>query len=197
MNVVYVYADSPSEWNCSEWRCAVPARAINYTYRHHAELIHIEDFAYHSPAADQFCAAADIIVVQRNLFGPVLAAIQYWKARDKVLIADFDDAYNLMPENVVNYEFWHAGAGRDKSGRVVKIDPPPLVQFKWGLRMVHGATVASRRLVEDWASFTDVFYLPNYIDLAPYAGVTAQKENGLVIGWGGASLTCRASRVVV
>jgi len=29
MKLVYITADNPHEWNSSEWRCAVPARAIN------------------------------------------------------------------------------------------------------------------------------------------------------------------------
>lgn len=185
MRIVYVYADSPSEWNCSEWRCAVPARAINRGGRHHAELLSIEDFAYHTALARSVCSAADVIVVQRNLFGPVLSAIQHWKAQDKALIADFDDAYQLMHPSNANYAFWQQGVVRRAGAPPQKIDPPPLTQFKWGLRLVHAATVPSKRLMEDWRSLAEMHYLPNYIDLSLYENVSPEAHEGIILGWGG------------
>jgi glycosyltransferase involved in cell wall biosynthesis len=185
MRIVYVYADSPQEWNCSEWRCAVPARAINRTGRHQADLINIEDFAYHRPPAEEACAAADVLVVQRNLFGPVLQAIQYWKSRDKVLIADFDDAYDRMHPSVANAQFWGQGLVV-RGGKVVnKIQPPPIEQFKWGLRLVHAATAPSRILAQDWQAYTTMLYLPNYIDLSRYENTTHNQHDGVILGWGG------------
>ena len=185
MRIVYVYADTPAEWNCSEWRCAVPARAINRTQRHSAELLSITDFAHNTPHAQLVCSQADIIVVQRNLIGPVLSAIQHWKARDKVVIADFDDAYNLMPPSNVSYAYWHQGLVKGSNGQVDKIDPPPLTQFKWGLRLVHAATTPSKRLGDDWRSYTEIHYLPNYIDLEKYQRAVAEPHEGVIIGWGG------------
>src|SRR5690606_32544681 len=79
MKIVYVVSDSPEEWNSAEWRCAIPARAIQSTRQHQATLIRIDHFAYHTPEAMAVCAEADIIVIQRNAFGPVLQAMQYWK----------------------------------------------------------------------------------------------------------------------
>lgn len=188
MNVVYVYADGEREWNCSEWRCAVPARALNRTGRHTAQMLSIQDFANRTPAADAACGPADLIVVQRNLFGPVLAAIQHWKARDKVVLADFDDAYDVMPPNNPSYRFWAQGQGQRLDGQPIKIDPPPLTQFKWGLRLVHGATVASKRLASDWQEYADLYHVPNYIDLEKYQNVRPEPHEGIWIGWGG-SLT--------
>lgn len=185
MNIVYVYADNPREWNCSEWRCAVPARAIQRTGRHRADLIYIDDFARKTPAAEALCRAADIIVVQRNLFGPVLAAIQHWKARDKVVIAEFDDAYDLMPPTNAAFPFWGKGLIQRPGEATLKLDPPPLTQFRWGLGLVHAATLPSKRLADDWRSFTETIYLPNYIDLEKYANAIPEAHEGVVIGWGG------------
>lgn len=185
MNIVYVFADQPHEWNCSEWRCAVPARAIQRTGRHWAELLSIQDFASNTPDAQRLCAAADIIVVQRNLFGPVLAAIQHWKARDKTIIADFDDAYHLMHPSNSAYKFWMEGVITAEGKPVQKMDPPPLTQFKWGLRLAHAAAVPSKRLADDWQSYTEMMYVPNYIDLEQYKNITAEPHEGIVIGWGG------------
>ncbi|NMC11373.1 MAG: glycosyltransferase family 4 protein [Chloroflexi bacterium] len=185
MNIVYVYADHESEWNCSEWRCAVPARAINRTSRHHAKLLSIDDFRLNTPLAVEICQAADIIVVQRNLFELVLSAMQHWKARDKAIIVDFDDAYQLLPVNHPNYSFWNQGIIRLPNLPIQKIDPPPLTQFKWGLKLAHAATVPSKRLADDWQSYTEIHYLPNYIDLKLYENAIKEKHTGVIIGWGG------------
>ncbi|MCI0520738.1 MAG: glycosyltransferase [Chloroflexi bacterium] len=185
MKIVYVHADAPNEWNSSEWRCAVPARAINRSGRHSAEMINMEDFARGAPPALHILAAADVIVVQRNLFGPALAAIQHWKARDKAVIADFDDAFNLIHSSNANYTFWSQGIVRQPDGSQRRIDPPPLTQFKWGLRLVHAATAPSRRLVDDWQPFAEMHYLPNYIDLRPYENAAPEEHEGIILGWGG------------
>lgn len=182
MKIVFVYADSQEEWNSSEWRCAMPYRAINRNGRHQAFMVGIEDFAHHNPQADEICQEADIIVVERNLFGPVLSAIQYWKARDKVVIADFDDAYHLMHPSNLNYSFWSQGVRRDNGQ---KVEPPPLTQFKWGLRLVHAATTPSLRLADDWRAYTEMIHIPNYIDLSLYQNAQVQAHDGLIIGWGG------------
>jgi glycosyltransferase involved in cell wall biosynthesis len=189
MNIVYVYADRPTEWNSSEWRCAVPARAINQTRRHSALMMSIDEFAGNFPPAQVMCAQADIIVVQRNLIGQVLSAIQHWKARDKVVIADFDDAFDLIPSSHPSHPYWVQGVRiqPQEDGRVdwVKLDPAPMVQFKWGLRLVQAATVPSKRLAGDWQAYAEIHYLPNYIDLEKYRLDPAGSHHGIIIGWGG------------
>lgn len=189
MNIVYVYADSPKEWNCSEWRCAVPARGINRTKRHSAVLLDLNEFSANSQEANELCLSADVIVIQRNLIGPVLSVIQHWKARDKVIVVDIDDAYNLMPSSNPNYPYWSKGikSKRQPDGTTIRvqIDPPPITQFKWGLRLVHAATVPSLRLGDDWREYTDVYHLPNYIDLDKYHNVKLEPHEGINIGWGG------------
>jgi hypothetical protein len=189
MNIVYVYADSPEEWNSAEWRCSIPVRAFQRSGLHNAQMLDLISFFQNTPQAQEVCNQADVIIVSRNLFGPVLTAIQRWKARDKVVIADFDDAYQLMPPQVKNYEFWIEGKRRTVDANnqpVVEImDPPPLTQFKWGLRLVHAATVSSDQLVQDWSSYTDVHLLPNYMEIDRYLEVRPQPHEGIIIGWGG------------
>jgi glycosyltransferase involved in cell wall biosynthesis len=187
MKIVYVYADAPSEWNCSEWRCAIPARAINRTSRHQAELISISEFGSHTPAAVAACRTADVIVVQRNLVGAVLSAIQHWKARGKTVLADFDDAYNFMPPSNPAHLYWMQGvvSSPDPNLPAARIDPPPLTQFKWGLRLVHAATVPSKRLASDWQAYAEMRLLPNYIELSAYQNITREPHQDIIIGWGG------------
>jgi glycosyltransferase involved in cell wall biosynthesis len=186
MHILYVFADNPQEWNCSEWRCAVPARAINRSGRHSAGMLSLAEFGEQTAAAHAACLPADVIVVQRNLIGGVLPAIQHWKARGKTIVADFDDAYNWMEPTNPAYRYWVLGQRvLDDGKKVIQIDPPPLTQFKWGLRLVHGATVPSLRLAGDWQEYVSVHYLPNFIDLSRYQNVTPTPHEGVVIGWGG------------
>ena len=185
MKIVYVYADNPHEWNSSEWRCAVPARAINRAGIHHAELLWIEDFMRQTPAANALCSAADVIVVQRTLISPALETVLHWQARGKTVIVDFDDAYDLILPSNPGYRFWAQGIGVRADGQTFQIDPPPLTQFKWGLRLVQGATVSSERLAGDWQAYTRVRYLPNYIDLEKYQDLRPEPHDGIWIGWGG------------
>lgn len=189
MNVVYVYSDSPEECTGNEWRCAVPARAINRTKRHSAKLLNMNELGENYHKADVVCSSADVIVIQCNLIDPVLSAIQHWKARDKVVIVDFDDAYNLMPSTNPNFHYWSKGIKStrkaDGSTLTTQIQPTPLTQFKWGLRLAHAATVPSLRLADDWRELTDVYYVPNYIDLEKYHNVKLEPHDGICIGWGG------------
>ncbi|KPL84145.1 hypothetical protein SE15_02955 [Thermanaerothrix daxensis] len=189
MKIVYVVADSTEEWNSAEWRCVIPARAIQATGRHSATLIRIDHFAYHTPEVQSACEEAEVIVVQRNAFGPVLQAMQYWKARDKTIILDFDDAYHLIPPQAKNYTFWAEGrlTQTDPNGKPfhTTIQPPPLTQFQWGLQLAHAATVPSRLLASDWQTHTPIHYVPNYLDLPRYLNLRPTPHEGIVIGWGG------------
>jgi glycosyltransferase involved in cell wall biosynthesis len=150
----------------------------------------VASFANRTPEAEQLCSQADLIVVERNLFGPVLTAIMHWKAQGKGVIATFDDAYHLLPEDNLSHDFWLKGIARKKQDdQVVQeiIDPPPITQFKWGLRMVDGAVVASKKLVEDWEEFTDIRHLPMYLDLERYRDLPEKEpeDDTVVIGWSG------------
>jgi radical SAM protein with 4Fe4S-binding SPASM domain len=190
MKIVFVYADNKQEWNSSEWRCVIPAQAIDRSPEHQADLLAVASFANRTPEAEQLCSQADLIVVERNLFGPVLTAIMHWKAQGKGVIATFDDAYHLLPKDNLSHDFWLKGIARKKQdGKVVQeiIDPPPITQFKWGLRMVDGAVVASKKLVEDWEEFTDVRHLPMYLDLERYRDLPEKEpeDDTVVIGWSG------------
>ena len=89
MNVTYVYADSENEWNSSEWRCAVPARALNETRHCKAYLVSIRDFARNADVAKPACEESEVIVVQRSFFiDPVPSRKRQWQAAGKTVIGD-------------------------------------------------------------------------------------------------------------
>ncbi len=174
MNLVYISADNPHEWNSSEWRCAAPARAINGGNDAHADVVDVR--AWLTGAADALCESADLIIVQRVLLGPVLNAILHWKARGKTVMAEFDDAYDKMPDSNPAYAFWHKGWARKPDGRVDVIEPTPITQFAWGLALCDAASMPSRVLAADWAHVVPTVVVPNWIDLALYSAAQPPEQ---------------------
>ena len=193
MNITYVYADSENEWNSSEWRCAVPARAINKAGRHKAFLVSIRDFANNSDVAKSSCDASDIIVVQRSFFvAPVPSRIRQWQAIGKTVIGDFDDAFNYMPKSNAGYRYWIQGKYLQKdaagSSKWINIRPHPLEQFRESLSTLDAVTVSSELLVEDWKEFSrSIYYLPNFIYFDRYKNVNPADHGEIIIGWGGSA----------
>ena len=189
MKITYVYADINQEWNTSQWRCVAPAQALNRSGKHVANLLDNKSFVDNTPEAQGMCQMADVILVERKLFGDTLTAIQRWKARGKLMVADFDDAYNLIHPTNSTYHFWKEGIvralGPDQKETTRQMNPLPMTQFKWGLQMVHAATMPSKTLAEDWCAYTDTYFQPNYIDPKNYMSAAAPQHEGIIIGWGG------------
>ena len=183
MNIVYIYADNAAEMNCSQWRCFTPAKALAKA-GHTTNVFYIADFYAGTLEVNTACQAADIIVIERNL-GEVLNQIRFWRDRHKVVVADFDDAYDLMPPSNVSYGYWGLGEIVREDGQVVKLDRRPLDAFKHGLALCNAATTPSKMLVSDWQNYTHVYQVPNYIDLDKYLNSEKPQHTGIVIGWGG------------
>jgi hypothetical protein len=194
MRVVFIYADSPSEWNCSEFRSLQPADAINTAAKNdparkdwYAKLIHVSGFSdYLNPVIQDIVMRGDIIAFQRNLVTQqVFDAIEYWQGMGKPVIADLDDAYQILPVSNPAWHFWI----ENSSSR----DPLPLVWLENGLKMCNGLTSPNRNILRDWSHVVKGYWLPNFArgewwkDLPDH---DAEKERvGLagktVIGWGG------------
>ncbi|MBI5943524.1 MAG: hypothetical protein HY864_04085 [Chloroflexi bacterium] len=162
------------------------ADAINRTGFHRANLLDINSFIRNTPDVQKICAGSDILVIYRYLYGPILSAVQYWKARDKKVIVDFDQAINYLTKNKPGYSFWFDGVPLevDPAEENSRIDPIPLEQFKWGLGMVDAATVPSGRLADDWAQFTDIYQIPDYINTFQYPGLNQFHEDEIWMGLG-------------
>lgn len=107
MKVTYIYADNKRETNCSLHNCIRPAEALNRSGKHEAKIMHINEFNSNNTQVQQFCNEADILVIERNFFGDALAAIMFWRARNKPMVAIFDDAYHIITKDNPAYTFWH------------------------------------------------------------------------------------------
>lgn len=184
MRVVFIYADSPAEWNCSEWRCKTVADAMNRASDWHAKLIHVSGFfEFLSPAVQHWLAPADIIVLQRNAVDQrAIDAIQYWQGMGKPVVIDLDDAYHILPWSNPAHRFWH----ERKNGEA-------LVWLERALSISDGLTAPNRALLADWAHCVPGYYLPNFarrewwVDLPSRQEVKARLgiQDRIAIGWGG------------
>lgn len=189
MIVTYIYSNCPQDQIKVQLRCRNFVDAINRTGSHSANLLDIDSFIENSAEAQKLCAGSDIIVIYRYLFGPILKIIQYWKARDKKVIVDFDQAINYLTPEHPGHSFWMQGVPPENcfiGNKFLEnpIDPIPLEQFKWGLGMVDAATVSSARLADDWAQLTTIYEIPNYLNTYQYPALNQAKENEVWIGLG-------------
>lgn len=191
MIVTFVFADNPSEWNCSNYNAVMPSKAMNKRPEHESYLINLQDFSENSPATQKLIEKSDLILIERNLFGDTLTMIQYWKVRGKSIAVVFDDSYdNILPENK-SYNFWTKGELKQMDGQAEKItymNPLPLEQLKWGLQIVKAGTFPSVNLCKDWGKYTRTFHVRNNIELERYRNITPlfpHPKKEIWIGWCG------------
>lgn len=190
MIITYIYSRNPHERFSVHFRCRNLAGAINRTPGNQAFLLDIKSFVQMNPHAKEICEASDILVISRHLYGPVLSTMQYWKARDKKIVVDFNDAFQLMPPGTKDYQFWIEGISKaDYSGLLAfmgsgKIDPVPIEQFKWGLKMADAATASTSRLAQDWNAFANVHVVPDFLNNDHYLTPADEKPpDELYIGF--------------
>lgn len=169
MKIVFVYDERGSPMGASRQRCRALAAVIHRYSRWSAAVIASRDFAENQPAAAAHCASADLIVVQRGLFGAALSAAQRWKALDKVLAVDLDEAYYLMPNGASKY------------------NAPLVEQLRRTLQLVHAVIAASPRLADDWSGLAPVYTLPQYPELGRLENFAPAPGEELVLGWWGGS----------
>ena len=184
INIAYAYADTESEWNCSQWRCKIPSDTINQTENHRARLVQVTDMInYAHPVVQEFLAAFDIIVVQRNMFAEeIWRACDYWRALGKLVCADLDDDYPRLTVQNPAHRFWNL----DKKGMRDSIGHRPTAGLQEGLKHCDLLLSPSRLILEDWKDIIPGHHTPNYA-FGPWYADIEQKELGeqIVIGWGG------------
>jgi len=179
MNVTFVHSNRRADQHRVQTRCRNLAVAIRRTGWHQASLVGLDDFVNNTPAAREACEQADLLVIHRYLYGPVIRAAQTWKSRDKKVVVDIDEALDRLPPETSGYRFWQQGVPLEcctsnPDGNVIR--PLPIEQLRLGLRMTDGVTVASVRLADDWAGAASVMHIPDYINLDQY--LTIKQEHG-------------------
>jgi len=168
MHVIYLYADTENEWNCSQWRAKIPADSINAEHEagrcpHTARLFLMPtalDWAH--PQVNALLGAADVIIFQRNvLIPPVWEAMDYWRAIGKAVLVDLDDHYPGLPPSNPAYNYWiRNGPG---------LEPEPVAALAEGLRHADGLTSPSKVILKDWEHIVPGYWLPNWTFRAWYA----------------------------
>lgn len=192
MNVLFLSADIPEEWNTSRWRCELPSIAIGYVPGWEGRMAPLRGLVEEAPEVIALAEWADILIMERLLIGEALVAIEIWKAKGKIVLGTIDDAYHYMPSSVVSFDFWHTGrVTREENGKQVetKLTYKPIQQLEWGIKLLDGVLCASEELVNDWSQYTTRTYLfPNYMraDLYyQYRRTVCPDAGHIIIGWGG------------
>jgi glycosyltransferase involved in cell wall biosynthesis len=187
MIITYIHSNHPADSFRVQLRCRNFVNAINRRGWHRANLLDLDSFIQNTPEARQICGESDLLVIHRYLYGPVLQSIEYWKARDKKIIVDFDQAVNHLSSDIPCSSFWLNGKSFETGAHGEKLQgtavvSTPVEQFKWGLGLVHAAIVSSTRLVIDWLPFTEVYEVPDYLNRDQYPAFKQAHENEIWIG---------------
>lgn len=180
MNIVYCPADAPHEWNSSIFRCAIPAAALAAA-GHRTVLVHLTRVQARQADALAALDAADVVVIERLALADLYRLIENLRRRGKVVVADFDDAYHLMPVSNPAFKFW--GQNETPDGR--KLNPPALEQFRRGLALCSGVVTPSLLLSADYQAR----HLPNRLPMERYRPHQRRGPRApdapIVLGWGG------------
>lgn len=208
MHIVYLYADTPGEFNCSVWRCLIPSNGLNSEHAagrtpHTGKLFYLPTaLNWRDPQVQKVVGMGDVIVFQRNIITPdVWEAMDYFRAIGKAVVVDNDDHYGDLPASNPAHAYWIA----NKNG----LNPDPVAALTEGMRHADAFTAPSKVLIADWAHVIRGYYVPNYcarpwyeplqqkplgaVDLQLGYNAEAQlvsaprdgSEGWLTLGWGG------------
>ena len=198
MKILFLESDHYEEYNCSNWRCVMPARALQRAGVQ-ARVVHLLEWIKRGAETEELTSEADIIFLQRNIFMDVQPAVIDWLSREKLFVIDVDDAYEHMTASTgsPSYELWgnsrvevDDGHGNKKL-QVVK--PSALDLLRNGVKLCGNLSSPSRVLVDDWKPYARTYLFPNFADCQLYHAFDAYHEPGKIyLGWGG-SMTHLAS----
>lgn len=190
MIITFIYSNSKADQYRVQIRCRNFAEAIRRTGYHTAYLVDLESFLKNTSEAQEACQKADLLVIHRHLYGPVIENLLMWKARGKKILVDLDEAIQFMTPDMTGYPFWKLGIPKEddyyqKLLGAFPIRPIPLEQLSWGLRALDAATMPSVRLADDWSSTVRTHYLPDYINSDQYMIQRANCQGMVTIGVSG------------
>lgn len=177
LRILHLYADSPGEWNCSQWRCLTPSDALNAEHAagrtpHTAKLYFLPTaLEWNNPQVQKTIGMYDILVFQRNVITPdVWAAMDYWRALGKGVVIDIDDHYGDLPASNPAFDNWIANRAN--------YNPPPVEGLTEGMRHADALTSPSKVLLEDWSHIVRGYWVPNWTRRLWYAPVIQKPVGG-------------------
>lgn len=150
-----------------------------------AKLIHYTGFVnFLDPSIQDIIGPADVITVQRNLISEeIFDAIRYWQGLGKLVVADIDDAYPILPWSNPAHEFWINDPN--------KIDP--IKKLEEGIKLCGYLTSPNRNILRDWSHVSKGYLLPNFARREWWTELKPRSEmkeiyklsDRVIIGWGG------------
>lgn len=170
LHVIHLFADSPGEWNCSEWRCHIPANAINAEHEagrtpHTVKLYYLPTaLDWNNPLVQKSLGMADVLSFQRNVIIPeVYAAMDYWRALGKAVVIDLDDHYPGLPPSNPAFQYWIRNMGDNPVA--------PIEALAEGMRHADALTSPSKIICADWSHILPGYWIPNWTRRTWYAPV--------------------------
>lgn len=184
MFILYCVGDTPNQWNCAEWRCSLPARAINQTPGNKATMVRCPEWAQGNH--DNLMDETDVVIIQRDIWGAGFGRAMEWLAAGKRILLDLDDAYTLMPNTISSWKFWFKREATGHDGKPLLLPFDPFLHLKNGAKIVDGVISPSQVIADDWTKYNRAYHAPNYPTVAPYLRYCRDEPHKpLVIGWAG------------
>jgi len=192
MIITYIHPNLESQDQRVQLRCKNLSEAIQRTGAHQSFLLGLDAFLNQTDEAQQICSGSDILVIYKYLYGQALRMVQFWKARDKRVLVDFDEALDLIPSDFEEHRFWTSENLQPQMEDALaggRSQATPLEQFRWGLRLVDSATVPSIHLAQCWSALAQIHQVPDYLNINHFP---SQARTGRVDGKITVGIQCQA-----
>lgn len=182
--VVFIYADSEKEYNCSHWRSYLPSSFL-HRYAGWDTVMHSIK-SLDDPKTQEDLHSANIVFVERILSSAIFVKLDIIRATTGAkIIFDMDDAYRFMEPGTESYNFWLNGLIPAKKGSV-RMPVPPIEQIGQLSKNVDAISSPSKLILEDWKDYNDnLLWLPNFADADLYDPIPFREDKKIVVGWGG------------
>lgn len=190
LNILFVYSDNRYEWNCTQWRCIIPARALRKCTATTVSLVYIQNFIHPKETEINLCDKADIIIIQRNAFIPAAVQCVELMLKGKKIIIDIDDAYQYINKTHNAFSYWIEGIVHDDQNNTRVLQYSPLKQLEWTIKLVGNLSSPNQLILNDWSKLgINTILFPNYIESEKYKKYMNTEPKEIInLGWGG-SLT--------
>jgi hypothetical protein len=162
-------------------RYDVLCRAICQDHKHTARVALIDLIETTKESGDPYSCEEDVIIIHSSIINSHFKMIQKWKAIGKMVIADlcqpvwFEEMQQPEWSDRTGNSYTRELFSRDKRHGQGQL-------FRWGIRLVDGVLCNSRKMIEDWNERSNVFYLPDFINLDEYLIHGFDPHPGVVVG---------------